>query len=74
MKRIAQRIKQRFCHHIDHPNDRNHQTPFVGYMFQCPKCKGYVAYFKYWDDFINVSEKRYNIFAEEGVKLWEKTK
>ena len=67
---IIRKIKQRFCHHEDNPNNRNHQMPFVGYEFQCPKCKAYVAYFKSNDSYMNMSELQHNTAIEEGKKLW----
>ena len=68
--KLIQRIKQRFCKHIDMPDERNHRMPFLGYSFQCPKCKSYVAYFKNWDEYINISDKEHMLLVEEGKKLW----
>lgn len=68
--KLKQRIKQFFCRHAYNNNTPKHATPFLGWMFQCPKCQGYVAYFKEWDDFANISEKQYEIFREEGEKLY----
>ena len=68
--KLIQRIRQRFCRHIDSPKDRNKVMPFVGYIFQCPKCKAYVAYFDHWGEYSDISEEERNIFIEEGAKLW----
>jgi hypothetical protein len=38
-------------------------------MFQCSKCGGYVAYFKEWDEFVDISEEKYLLYKEEGEKL-----
>ena len=67
---LIQRMKQHFCHHDDNPDNRNHQVPFVGYEFQCPKCKAHVAYFQSNDSYMNMSELQYNTVIEEGKKLW----
>ena len=69
--KLIQRIRQRFCRHEDDPRSRNKVMPFVGYIFQCPKCNGYVAYFDYWNEYADITEKEHIIFIEEGVKLWE---
>ena len=66
--KLRQRIKQFFCHHI-YAGVPKYTAPFLGWVYQCPKCDGYVAYFKEWDDFVDISEKRYEIFREEGRKL-----
>lgn len=68
---IIQRIRQRFCQHEDNPDNRNHHVPFIGYEFQCPKCKAYVAYFKTNDSYMNISELQHNIVVEEGKKLYD---
>ena len=67
--KLAQRIKQHFCRHT-YAGIVKYTTPFLGWMFQCPKCNGYVAYFKNWDDFVDISEDQYEIFREEGEKLF----
>jgi hypothetical protein len=66
---LIQRIKQRFCRHIDDPINRTYVVPFVGYEFQCPKCKAYVAYFENFNDYIILSELQHNIITDEGKKL-----
>lgn len=68
--KLLQRIKQRFCSHEDDPRNRNHKMPFIGYEFQCPKCKAYVAYFQSNGSYMNLSELQHNIVTEEGKKLW----
>ena len=68
--KLLQRIKQRFCSHEDDPRNRNKIMPFVGYIFECPKCKAYVAYFDHWGEYTDISEKERKIFIEEGAKLW----
>lgn len=65
---LMQRIKQYFCRHT-YTGATKYTTPFLGWMFQCPKCKGYVVYFKEWDEFVDISEQRYELFREEGEKL-----
>ena len=65
---LMQRIKQYFCRHT-YAGATKYTTPFLGWMFQCPKCKGYVVYFKEWDEFVDISEQRYELFREEGEKL-----
>lgn len=72
MKSLIRRIKQRFCCHEDYPDYRNYAMPFLGYAFQCPQCKGYVAYFKEWGDYLDISKKKYELFTNEGNKLREK--
>lgn len=67
---LLRKIKQRFCRHIDDPSKRNKMMPFKGYMFQCPKCNGYVAYFESGDKYFNISEWKRDIFLEEGFKCW----
>lgn len=68
--KLIQKIKQHFCRHIDDPNGRNHRVPFLGFVFKCPKCQGYVVYFKNWDGYYDISEKQYISYTEEGDKLW----
>ena len=68
--KLIQRIKQRFCQHIDDPRHRNKTMPFTGYIFQCPKCQAHVAYFHNWNEYTEISEKERKIFIEEGTKLW----
>ena len=70
MNNLIQRIRQKWCRHIDEPQNRNSQMPFVGYEFQCPKCKAYVAYFQNSNDYIILSELQHNIAVEEGKKYW----
>ena len=72
MGELVQKIKQRFCCHIDDPDNRNYYVPFTGYAFCCPKCKGYIAYFTNWNDSILVSEEKYNFFVVEGNKFRNK--
>ena len=43
--------------------------PFFGYAFQCPKCKRYVVCFKNQNEYVNITEKEYKVFVEEGKKL-----
>ena len=69
--KLIQRIKQRFCRHIDDPINRNCVMPFEGYIFQCPKCGGYVAYFNGLGEYTDISEKERDFFIKEGTKLWE---
>ena len=69
--KLIQIIKQRLCRHTHNPDVTRCPAPFRGYTFQCPKCSGYVAYFKHWDDFVNISEKKYQLYIEEGAKLHE---
>ena len=66
---IIRTIKQHFCRHIDDPINRNHQMPFIGYEFKCPKCGAYVAYFINSNDYMILSELQHNIAVEEGKKL-----
>ena len=68
--KLIQSIKQHFCHHFDEPIYRNHQVTFIGYIFQCPKCGAYVAYFQDLNTYSILSELQYNIIVEEGKKLW----
>ena len=68
MKKLRQRIKQHFCRHT-HAGAKLYPAPFLGHIFQCPKCQGYVAYFKEWDDFVGLHESRYRLYLEEGGKL-----
>jgi hypothetical protein len=44
--------------------------PFIGYEFQCPKCKAYVAYFRDDDNYMVLSELQHNVVVEEGKKFW----
>lgn len=67
--KFIRRIKQYFCRHAYNKDTPKEHTPFLGWMFKCPKCDGYVAYFKEWDEFVDISEKRYQLFREEGKKL-----
>ena len=67
--KLIQIIKQRFCCHAYNNDTPKRTTPFLGWMFQCPKCQGYVAYFKEWDQFVDISEKKYKLYCEEGEKL-----
>ena len=69
--KLVQRIRQRFCRHEDDPRNRNKIMPFAGYIFQCPKCKGHVAYFYNWNEYADISEQDRIIFTEEGAKLFE---
>lgn len=69
---LLKRIKQKLCRHIDEPNNRNYQVPFVGYAFQCPKCRAYIAYFEDYNDYMIMSELQHNIIVEEGKKLYGK--
>lgn len=71
MGNLIRKLRQKFCRHIDEPDNRNHKVPFVGYEFQCPKCKAYVAYFKSNDSYVILSELQHNIAVEEGNKLIE---
>jgi hypothetical protein len=64
------KIKQRFCHHEDNPDNRNERVPFISYEFQCPRCKAYVAYFKSNDSYVNLTELQHNTVVEEGKKHW----
>ena len=70
--KIIQRIKQRFCRHIDDPRNRNKLMPFFGYVFQCPKCKGYVVCFENWREYADITENEYLMFVEEGEKIWNR--
>lgn len=67
---IIRKIKQRFCRHIDNPDNRNYQMSFAGYEFQCPKCGSYVAYFADHEGYTVLSELQHNIAIEEGKKYW----
>jgi transcription initiation factor IIE alpha subunit len=67
--KLKQRIKQFFCCHAYNNNTPKYTTPFLGWMFQCPKCNGYVAYFKEWDEFVDISERKFEFLKEEGKKL-----
>ena len=67
--KLTQRIKQYFCRHAYNNSTPKYKTPFLGWMFQCPICQGHVAYFKEWDEFVNISEKKFELFKEEGLKL-----
>ena len=68
--KLTQRIRQHFCRHEDDPRNRNEIMPFDGYIFQCPKCKGHVAYLYHWNEYTDISEEERDIFIEEGAKLW----
>ena len=68
--KLARILKQRFCRHAYNANTPKYHTPFLGWMFQCPKCNGYVAYFKEWDQFVDISEKKFELYKEEGEKLF----
>lgn len=70
MGNFIQKIRQRYCHHIDEPDNRNHKVPFVGYEFKCPKCNAYVAYFINSDSYMNLTELQHNIVVEEGKKMY----
>lgn len=69
MKQFIRKIKQHFCCHYYNDSTPKHTTPFLGWMFQCSKCGGYVAYFKEWDEFVDISEEKYLLYKEEGEKL-----
>lgn len=68
--KIIQKIRQHFCRHEDDPRNRNKIMPFGGYIFQCPKCQGHVAYFDAWGEYADITEKERLLFTEEGEKLW----
>ena len=68
--KLIQKIKQHFCRHIDSSDSRNYKVPFVGYEFQCPKCKAYIAYFENCGRSVVLSELQHNTVIEEGKKLW----
>lgn len=63
--------KEKLISKEDNPDNRNHQVPFIGYEFQCPKCKAYVAYFTSNDSYMNISELQHNTVVEEGKKNLE---
>ena len=69
--KLIQKIKQCFCRHEDDPRKRNKVMPFVGYIFQCPKCKAHVAYVDHYNEYAIISEDERDIFTEEGAKIWE---
>ena len=70
---IFRKIKQHFCRHIDDPFNRNYIMPFNGYIFQCPKCGGYVACFNELNEYTDISEQERDLFIKEGEKLWKIT-
>lgn len=66
--KFKQRVKQFFCKHTQ-VGVKHYPAPFLGHLFQCPKCNEYVAYFKEWNKFVGLRESWYQFYLEEGEKI-----
>lgn len=56
---------QRMCMHQDLEENR-HYGKYSGYVYQCPLCKAYVAYYEPLQRMVRISKKGYDFYIERN--------